>query len=177
MSRSLAPDYRLEVGLLFVDLLAIHLDLAKHLSQLELRFADVLLISAPDSVAGFGDSFDSIEFGAILHQHRRRLAQIEKIETSLANFFGDASLRRFILRACEFRIPLRLLRAKAKFAGTGNFLRSAEAGVIKIAGLVAGKGLRTADREMLQRKLRIGKRRDLARNLFLRAPMTSCRRY
>src|SRR5207253_7725385 len=66
----IAPDYRFELGLLFVDLLAIHLDLAEHLSQLELCLGDILLISAPDPVAGFSDLFDSREFGAILHEHR-----------------------------------------------------------------------------------------------------------
>ena len=155
----------------------VHRVLLQDLGGLKLRLDQVLLQTLPHAISGFGDLLDLLELVLIAIENRQRLRVIEQLEVDLLDLFLDLALRSFVAMLGEFGVLFRLGLLQAELAGTRNILRDAEASVVEVAALIAGERLRTSDREMLHRNLRIRQRRRLDRDLRLSLPVAPRRQH
>ena len=173
----IAPERLLELELCLVFLLMVHRVLLQDLGGLKLRLDQVLLQTLSQAIPGFCDLLDLSQLLLILIENRQRLGVIEKLEVDLLDLFLDRTLRSFIATPGVVGVFFRLGFLQAKLAGTRDVLGDTEAGVIKVAALITGERLRTADSEMLERHLRIGDRRRLDRDLHLSLPVAPRREH
>ena len=153
----LAPEHRLEIRLGRLDIVVIQLELLEDRGHRELRLEHVLLLRGAGAILCGGRASDPSEIATRLFEQVSRSSQKKKIERVVANLLGDIALRREHALAGGLGVLLRLRGAEPQLSGTGNLLREAESGVIEIARFIAGKRLRTADAQMLQRDFRVGK--------------------
>ena len=154
-----------------------HRMLLQDLGCLKLRLDHVLLQTLPHAIPGFRNLLNLPQLVLIAIENRQRLRVIEQLEINLFDLFFDCTLRRFVTMPGVVGVSFRLGLLRAELAGTRDVLRDAEAGVIKIAAFVAGKRLRTSNREMLERHLRIGQRRRLDWHLRCSLPMAPRREH
>src|SRR5882762_6634732 len=155
----------------------VHRVLLQDLGGLELRFDQVLLETLPNPIPGLGNLLDLLKFALMAIENLKRPPVIEQLEVDLLDPFLDITLRDFIAMLCVLGVSFRLGFLQTELARTWNFLRDAKAGVIKVAALITRERLRTSDREVLERNLRIGQRRRLYRYLRLRLPMAPRREH
>ena len=119
--------------------------------------------------------------GKLMQTFHALLQAFDHLNLSLVHLrmdlFFDRTPRYFVTMLGVGSVLFRFGFLQAELAGTGDVLRDAEARVIKIAAFVAGERLRTSDREVLKRYLRIGQRRRLDRSLGLSPPVTPRREH
>lgn len=151
--------------------------LLQEFGGLKLRLDQVLLQALPETVAGLGDLLDLLELILIAIEDRQRLRVIEQFVLELLDLFLDCTPGSFITMLGVLGVLLGFRLLQAELAGPRNILRDAEAGVVEVASLIARKWLRTSNREMLERDLRIGQRRGLDRHLRLSLPMAARREH
>src|SRR5260370_12385419 len=155
----------------------VHRMLLQDLSGLKLCLDQVLLETLTHAIPGSGDLLDLFELILIAIENRQGLRVIEQLEVNLLYLFLDFTLRGFIAMLGELSVFFRLRPLQTELAGTGDVLRDAEAGVIKVAAFISREWLRTSNREVLERHLWIGQRRRLNRHPSLRLPMTPRREH
>src|SRR5882757_9752355 len=173
----IAPEQLLELELFLVLLLMVHRVLLQDLSGLELRLDQVLLETLPNPIPGFGNLLYLLKFALIAIENLQRPSVVEQLEVDLLDPFLDIALGDFVTMLGELGVFFRLGFLQTELARTWNFLRDAKAGVIKVAALITRERLRTSDREVLERNLRIGQRRCLYRYLRLSLPMAPRREH
>src|SRR5260370_8559615 len=150
----------------------LHRILLQNLGCMMLCLYQVLLEPLSHAIPGSVDLLDLFELILIAIENRQGLRVIEQLEVNLLYLFLDFTLRGFIAMLGELSVFFRLRPLQTELAGTGDILRDAEAGVIKVAAFISREWLRTSNREVLDRHLWIGQRRRLNRHPGFSLPRT-----
>src|SRR5258708_13557301 len=121
----------------------VHRMLLQNLSGLKLGLDQVLLQTLTQAIPGCGDLLDLLELVLIAIENRQSLRMIEQLEVNFLDPLLDFTLRGFIAMLGELSVFFRLRPLQTELAGTGDVLRDAEAGVIKVAAFISREWLRT----------------------------------
>ena len=148
----------------------VHGDFAQEFGALELGLQQVLLVAHSGAVARVGSFLNLLEQLPVAFEDVQCFREIGELEICRFDLATDGTPNRFVLLLTNVCVSFRNFALQSQFSRIGNILRDAETDVREVAVRISGKRSRTADADMLQRELRIGKRRDLRRHLLRRFP-------
>src|SRR5580698_2279727 len=146
-------------------LLMVHGDLTHHLCAVHLRFEYILLHSLANLIVSSRILNQLVENGLVLAQDAECLLQVSKLEIVDLHSIGNADLDHIDFGLLCVSITISYLSTEPQFPWIGQFLRSADADVGKVAVGVSSKRLWAAYTELLVGELWIGQRSDLRRHL------------
>src|SRR6266699_2614017 len=129
-----------------------------------------MLISHSRAVACVGSFLNLLEQLSVAFKDPQSLREIRKLKIIRLDRSDHREPRGHILLLHHVCISLRHLPSEAQFSRIWKILRDAETEVREVAVRIPRERPRTSDVDLLRRELRIGKRRDLRRNLLRRFP-------